>query len=78
MTQPVWLAEPQVGMFRKVPPTPRPVGTCTLPPKRMADTMRLRSLGDGSIWVCNSLMSMDAPCECPMKMIGRPWLSWAR
>ena len=44
----------------------------------MADTIRLRSVGDGSTWVRNNLMSRAEPCECPMKMIGLPWLSWAR
>ena len=78
MTQPVWEAEPQAGMLRNVPPTTRPVGTCTLPPSRMADTMRLRRLGEGSTWVFSSLINMAEPCECPMKMIGLPWLSWAR
>ena len=78
MTQPVWEDARQTGMCWNVPPTSRPVGTCTLPPRRMADTIRLRSVGDGSTWVRNNLMSRAEPCECPMKMIGLPWLSWAR
>jgi hypothetical protein len=78
MTQPVAEADRQVGMLRNVPPTVLPGGTCTLPPSRMAETMRLRSVGEGSTWVCSNLMSMEAPWECPMKMTGLPWLSWAR
>ena len=78
MTQPVCDAEPQVGMFLKLPPTVSPVGTWTLPPRMMAETMSLRRRGEGSTWACRSLISMAAPCECPMKTIGRPWLSWAR
>ena len=78
MTQPVWLAEPQVGMFLKLPPTSLPVGTCTLPPKMMADTILWRSAAEGLICDCSNLIRMAAPWECPMKTTGRPSLSWAR
>ena len=77
MTQPVWRAEPQVEMRLKLPPTRLPTGTVTLPPRIMADTICLRSFAFGSILFCSSRISMALPCECPMKMIGRPWLSCA-
>ena len=40
--------------------------------------MLLQKLGEGSTWVCNSLINTAEPCECPMKMIDPPSLSWAR
>ena len=38
MTQPVWLAVLQVGMFLNVPPTSLPFGTCSEKPITMAET----------------------------------------
>ena len=72
MTQPVSLALVQVGMWANVPPTVFPVGTWTLPPRMMADTIRSRSAALPSTCERNSLMRLAAPCECPMKMMGRP------
>jgi hypothetical protein len=59
-------------MFWKVAPSVLPVGTVTLPPAMIAVTMRLRSVGFGSIWASRSLISMIDPCEWPMKMTGAP------
>ena len=71
-TQPVCVAEPHVGMFLKLPPTVFPTGTWTLPPRMMAETISLRSRGDGSTWASSSLISMEAPWECPMNTMGLP------
>lgn len=78
MTQPVWTADWHAGMFWKVPPTGRPVGTWTLPPRMMADTTSLRRDASGSIWLRSSRISMAAPWEWPMKTTGLPSLSCAR
>ncbi len=78
MTQPVSVAAEHSGRAWKVAPTSFPAGTVTFPPARMAETTRRRKAGLGSICVASSRMSMAAPWEWPMKMTGRPRLSWAR
>ena len=78
MTQPTWASDVHAGMLAKLPPTVRPTGTVTLPPSTMADTRSLRRAGSASTWRRRSPMSMPAPCEWPMTMTPRPWLSWAR
>jgi hypothetical protein len=65
MTQPVWRAEPQVGMWVKLPPTRLPTGTVTLPPRIMADTICLRSFAFGSILFCSSRINMAAALRVP-------------
>ncbi len=74
MTQPGTVTLVHAGMWANVPPTVCPIGTVTFPPSRMADTRRERTNGLESTWVCSSLMSMVAPCECPMKATPRPSL----
>ena len=78
MTQPVWDADATRRDVAEGPADHLAGGDLHVAPEMMADTIRLRRLGEGSTWVWSSLISMAEPCECPMKMIGRPWLSWAR
>ena len=73
-TQPSSVVDVQPGMFLKLPPTRLPVLTTTEPPKRIAESIRLRSVAFGSICCAISLRSTNAPCECPISTNGRPWL----
>ena len=72
MTHPVCVALRQVGMCWKLPPTSAPMGTCTFPPRMMAETIRFLRVDDGSTWARKRSISMAAPCECPMNTMGLP------
>jgi hypothetical protein len=72
ITHSVDKADWHAGMLRRLPPTSAPCGTCTFPPRMMADTVRFRRVGDRPICERRSLISMEAPWECPMKMTGAP------
>src|SRR3954452_9838203 len=76
-TQPSCVRERQAGTCLKIPPTPRPLRTITLPPSRTADTS-CREIGLPSTRVRISSCRCPAPWECPISTIPRPWLYLAR